>query len=44
MVDVLEGKLSKDKILSPYSDAVKSYELTWAIRKGGEATYKARMQ
>lgn len=29
---------NSDRILSPYSDAKKSYELTWAIRRASEST------
>ncbi|KAI0647674.1 putative oxidoreductase C terminal-domain-containing protein [Trametes meyenii] len=37
-LDVVEGRrLGKDKIMSSYEDAIKTYELTWAIRRASEA-------
>ncbi|KAI0357335.1 hypothetical protein OH77DRAFT_1422173 [Trametes cingulata] len=36
-IDVVEGRASEDRILSSYADAIKTYELTWAIRRASEA-------
>ena len=41
-VDVVEGGLPRESILSTFSDAVESYKLTWAIRLEGERVYKER--
>ncbi|WOO85366.1 putative protein [Vanrija pseudolonga] len=35
-IDVIEGVLPRTAILSSYDDAIKTYELTWAIRSDGE--------
>ncbi|KAI0712665.1 putative oxidoreductase C terminal-domain-containing protein [Earliella scabrosa] len=35
-VDVVDGRRESDEILSPYEDAIKTYELTWAIRRASE--------
>ncbi|KAI0771105.1 putative oxidoreductase C terminal-domain-containing protein [Trametes elegans] len=35
-VDVVEGRSAVGRILSPYEDAIKTYELTWAIRRASE--------
>ncbi|KAI0769829.1 putative oxidoreductase C terminal-domain-containing protein [Fomes fomentarius] len=35
-IDVVEGRKTRDDILSSYEDAIKTYELTWAIRRASE--------
>ncbi|OSD07606.1 hypothetical protein PYCCODRAFT_1403293 [Trametes coccinea BRFM310] len=40
-LDVVDGKASKDRILSSYEDAIKTYELTWAIRRASETAAEA---
>ncbi|EIW51521.1 uncharacterized protein TRAVEDRAFT_176340 [Trametes versicolor FP-101664 SS1] len=35
-VDVVEERGSRDRVLSSYEDAIKTYELTWAIRRASE--------
>jgi hypothetical protein len=37
MVDAVESQ-SFNGLLSSFDDALKTYELTWAIRRAGEAT------
>ncbi|KAI0820465.1 putative oxidoreductase C terminal-domain-containing protein [Trametes gibbosa] len=36
-IDVMKQQKPKERILSPYEDAIKTYELTWAIRRASEA-------
>ncbi|KAI8978865.1 putative oxidoreductase C terminal-domain-containing protein [Trametes punicea] len=40
-LDVVEGQSPRDCILSSYEDAIKTYELTWAIRRASEAAAEA---
>ncbi|WVQ67637.1 uncharacterized protein L199_005840 [Kwoniella botswanensis] len=42
IIDVIDGKSDKSVILSPYEDAIKTYEFTWAIRLAGEKSFNAR--
>ncbi|KAI1794773.1 putative oxidoreductase C terminal-domain-containing protein [Ganoderma leucocontextum] len=35
-MDVVEGRRPSEEILSSYEDAIKTYELTWAIRRASE--------
>ncbi|WVQ99425.1 hypothetical protein IAU59_006560 [Kwoniella sp. CBS 9459] len=42
IIDVVDGNVDKSVILSPYEDAIQTYELTWAIRRAGEKSYAAR--
>lgn len=35
-IDVVEGRRGGEEILSSYEDAIKTYELTWAIRRASE--------
>ncbi|PIL22951.1 hypothetical protein GSI_15647 [Ganoderma sinense ZZ0214-1] len=35
-VDVVEGRRESEGVLSSYEDAIKTYELTWAIRRASE--------
>ncbi|KAH9890095.1 putative oxidoreductase C terminal-domain-containing protein [Cubamyces lactineus] len=39
-VNVIEGNNPHDRILSSYEDAIKTYELTWAIRRASETAAK----
>ncbi|RSH92683.1 hypothetical protein EHS25_008128 [Saitozyma podzolica] len=41
-IDVIEGGAEPDVIRSSYADAIKTYELTWAIRLAGEASASRR--
>lgn len=41
-VDLAEGKEAKIPVLSSYADAVKTYEMTWAIRWASEKTRRKR--
>ncbi|BFZ59386.1 hypothetical protein YB2330_000395 [Saitoella coloradoensis] len=41
-IDAIEGKGPKDAILSSFTDAAKSYELSWAIRLAAERTSALR--
>ncbi|OCF36826.1 hypothetical protein I316_01422 [Kwoniella heveanensis BCC8398] len=42
IINVVDGKADRSVILSPYEDAIQTYELTWAIRRAGERSYAAR--
>ncbi|WVW83941.1 hypothetical protein I302_105964 [Kwoniella bestiolae CBS 10118] len=42
IIDVIDGKSDRSVILSPYEDAIKTYEFTWAIRLAGEKAFAAR--
>ncbi|KAI0366655.1 hypothetical protein BV20DRAFT_971583 [Pilatotrama ljubarskyi] len=36
-IEVAEGRSTEERLLSSYADAIKTYELTWAIRRASEA-------
>ncbi|KAI0695772.1 putative oxidoreductase C terminal-domain-containing protein [Cerioporus squamosus] len=40
-VDVVDGRRPSSDILSSYADAIKTYELTWAIRRASERSAMA---
>ncbi|KAI9057498.1 hypothetical protein FKP32DRAFT_1637749 [Trametes sanguinea] len=43
-LDVVDGRASREQILSSYEDAIKTYELTWAIRRASESAAEAYEQ